>query len=49
MPVFARQDADGRVLRAIVDMAPGSEIDGKPLLRYIALLCDGACQRSARA
>jgi gamma-glutamylcyclotransferase len=36
------QDADGRLLRAVAYMAPGAEIDGKPSLRYITLLRDGA-------
>jgi cation transport regulator ChaC len=36
------QEADGRLLRAVAYMAPGNEIDGKPSLRYITLLRDGA-------
>jgi hypothetical protein len=35
MLIFEGQDADGRVLRSIAYMAPGSEMDGKPSLRYI--------------
>jgi cation transport regulator ChaC len=35
-------DADGRLLRAVAYMAPGNETDGKPSLRYITLLRDGA-------
>ena len=36
------QDADGRLLHAVAYMAPGNETDGKPSLRYITLLRDGA-------
>ena len=36
------QDDDGRLLRAVTYIARGKEIDGKPSLRYITLLRDGA-------
>jgi cation transport regulator ChaC len=36
------EDADGRVLRAVAYMARGNAVDGKPSLRYITLLRDGA-------
>jgi gamma-glutamylcyclotransferase len=36
------QDADGRRLRAVAYMAPGKDVDGKPSLRYITLLREGA-------
>jgi hypothetical protein len=39
---IAARDADGRLLRAVAYMAPGSAIDGRPSLRYIRLLRDGA-------
>ena len=39
---IAAQDADGRLLHAVAYMAPGKETDGKPSLRYITLLRDGA-------
>ncbi len=35
-------DNDGRLLQAVTYMAPGKDIDGKPSLRYITLLRDGA-------
>jgi cation transport regulator ChaC len=36
------EDRDGRVVRAITYMARGKEVDGKPSLRYITLIRDGA-------
>jgi cation transport regulator ChaC len=36
------EDADGRRVQAITYMALGNEVDGKPSLRYISLLRDGA-------
>jgi gamma-glutamylcyclotransferase len=36
------EDGDGRLLRAVAYMAPGHDIDGKPSLRYITLLREGA-------
>jgi cation transport regulator ChaC len=36
------EDRDGRVVRAIAYMARGKEVDGKPSLRYITLIRDGA-------
>jgi gamma-glutamylcyclotransferase len=36
------EDADGRRLQAVTYMAQGNEVDGKPSLRYITLLRDGA-------
>jgi cation transport regulator ChaC len=36
------RDPDGQLLRAVAYMAPGNVIDGKPSLRYITLLRDGA-------
>jgi cation transport regulator ChaC len=36
------EDALGRPLRAVAYMAPGKEADGRPSLRYITLLRDGA-------
>jgi hypothetical protein len=41
-PIFEGKDAGGPVLRAIAF----SEIDGKPSLRYITPLRDGARQRA---
>jgi gamma-glutamylcyclotransferase len=35
-------DTDGRLLQAVAYMAHGQEVDGKPSLRYITLLRDGA-------
>jgi gamma-glutamylcyclotransferase len=35
-------DIDGRPFRAVAYMAPGKDVDGKPSLRYITLLRDGA-------
>jgi len=35
-------DADGRSIRAVAYIAPGKQLDGKPSLRYITLLRDGA-------
>jgi gamma-glutamylcyclotransferase len=36
------EDADGRRLSAVAYMAPGKATDGRPSLRYITLLRDGA-------
>jgi cation transport regulator ChaC len=36
------EGADGRRVRAVTYMAKGKEVDGKPSLRYITLLRDGA-------
>jgi gamma-glutamylcyclotransferase len=36
------RDAHGVALRAVAYMAPGKDLDGKPSLRYITLLRDGA-------
>jgi hypothetical protein len=36
------EDRSGRVIQAITYMAQGKEIDGKPSLRYITLLREGA-------
>jgi gamma-glutamylcyclotransferase len=36
------EDRNGRVIRAVTYMAPGKEVDGKPSLRYITLLREGA-------
>lgn len=36
------QDIDGQPLRAVTYIADGSEADGKPSLRYITLLREGA-------
>jgi cation transport regulator ChaC len=36
------EDADGRRLRAVAYMASGHAVDGKPSLRYITLLREGA-------
>ncbi len=36
------QDADGRRLPAVAYMAPGKQSDGRPSLRYLTLLRDGA-------
>jgi gamma-glutamylcyclotransferase len=40
--IVEAQDTDGRLLQAVTYMAQGNEIDGKPSLRYIKLLRDGA-------
>ncbi len=36
------EDRDGRVIQALTYVAQGKDIDGKPSLRYITLLRDGA-------
>lgn len=36
------EDADGRQVTAMTYVAPGNPIDGRPSLRYLALLRDGA-------
>jgi gamma-glutamylcyclotransferase len=36
------EDRDGRVVQVVTYMAQGNEVDGKPSLRYITLLRDGA-------
>ena len=36
------QDQNGRVIPAVTYMAQGKEIDGKPSLRYITLIREGA-------
>ena len=36
------EDRNGRVIPAVTYMAPGKEVDGKPSLRYIMLLREGA-------
>ena len=36
------EDGDGRVIPAVTYMAQGEEVDGKPSLRYITLLREGA-------
>jgi gamma-glutamylcyclotransferase len=36
------KDALGRTVRAVAYMAPGHPVDGKPSLRYLTLLRDGA-------
>jgi hypothetical protein len=36
------KDNDGRHLQAVTYMAHGKEVDGKPSLRYLKLLRDGA-------
>ncbi len=36
------EDADSRLLQAVTYMAQGNEVDGKPSLRYITLLRNGA-------
>ena len=40
--VVEAEDDDGRQLQAVTYMADGKEVDGKPSLRYITLLRDGA-------
>ena len=36
------EDRDGRAIQAVTYMAQGKEMDGKPSLRYITLIRDGA-------
>ena len=36
------EDRNGRVIQAVTYMARGKEVDGKPSLRYITLLREGA-------
>ena len=36
------EDRDGQVVQVVTYMAQGNEVDGKPSLRYITLLRDGA-------
>jgi cation transport regulator ChaC len=36
------EDADGRLIAAVTYIAEGKEVDGRPSLRYITLLRDGA-------
>jgi hypothetical protein len=36
------EDNDGQLLQAITYIAEGKELDGRPSLRYISLLRDGA-------
>ena len=40
--VVEADDADGRLVQAVAYMAPGKKDDGKPSLRYITLLREGA-------
>ena len=40
--VIEAEDRNGRVLPAVTYMAQGKEVDGKPSLRYITLLREGA-------
>ena len=40
--VVEADDTDGRLLQAVAYMAQGQEADGKPSLRYIMLLREGA-------
>jgi gamma-glutamylcyclotransferase len=40
--VVEAEDAEGRVIEAITYFAEGKKVDGKPSLRYITLLRDGA-------
>jgi gamma-glutamylcyclotransferase len=40
--IVEAQDTNGQLLQAVTYMAPGNEIDGKPSLRYIKQLRDGA-------
>jgi gamma-glutamylcyclotransferase len=40
--VVEAEDTDGRLLNAVAYIAPGREVDGKPSLRYITPLRDGA-------
>jgi gamma-glutamylcyclotransferase len=39
---IAAEDRNGRVVQAVTYMAQGNEVDGKPSLRCITLLRDGA-------
>jgi gamma-glutamylcyclotransferase (GGCT)/AIG2-like uncharacterized protein YtfP len=39
---IAAEDRNGRVVQVVTYMAQGNEADGKPSLRYITLLRDGA-------
>ena len=39
---IAAEDRNGRVVQVVTYMAQGNEVDGKPSLRYITLLRDGA-------
>jgi len=36
------EDAYGRLIEAVTYIAAGKEVDGRPSLRYISLLRDGA-------
>jgi len=45
---IAAEDRNGRVVQAVTLMAQGNEVDGKPSLRYITLLRNGASPRTAR-
>jgi len=40
--VIEAEDRNGRVIPAVTYIAPGKEIDGRPSLRYITLLREGA-------
>jgi hypothetical protein len=40
--VVEAEDRNGRVIPVVTYIAPGKEIDGKPSLRYITLLREGA-------
>jgi len=40
--VVEAEDRNGRVIAAVTYLAPGKEVDGKPSLRYIMLLREGA-------
>ena len=40
--VVEAEDRNGRVIPAVTYIAPGKEMDGKPSLRYITLLREGA-------
>jgi gamma-glutamylcyclotransferase len=40
--VIEAEDRNGRVIEAVTYMARGKEVDGKPSLRYITLLREGA-------
>jgi AIG2 family protein len=40
--VVAADDADGWPIQAVAYMAQGKEVDGRPSLRYITLLREGA-------
>ena len=41
-PEIEAEDRNGRVIQAVTYMARGKEVDGKPSLRYITLLREGA-------